>query len=294
MKKILFPNNLDRESNKEIVAVLGKFAAVHLGHRELLKLGRQIANQKEIDMMVMMFSELEKENFYSMEERIMFVNEYRPSFILEFQPTAENFSFTHEQFEQYLINQGVTTIVCGHDFRYGSKAEGNIETLKEKFSVNVVEEFEINGKSVRSRAIFEAIQRDDLETFKEMMGHYFFYKGKVVRGLGNGKKFNMPTANVEYPEYKIDINQGIYYSYAIYEGKRYPSLTSISTNPTLDAVEVTYETFIYDFDKDIYDEEIYVELIEKYRESIKFDSIEELIDKLAEDKKLGEKYFNLR
>ncbi len=293
MKHIHYPEQINIEMTASRVVVLGKFEPVHLGHRKLLERGRELADTMDAELVVMLFSERKHNNFFSLEERMMFINEYRPDYILEFEPSSRNFSNTYLKFNDYLASLSVNAIVAGNDFRYGKDREGSIDTLKERFDVLIVDEVMFNSVPIKTSNVMDALAKDDLETYKNMMGHYFFYKGKVVRGLGNGKKFGMPTANVEYPEYKLNVNEGIYYSYVIYDGKRMPSLTSISKNPTLDAEEVTYETYIYDFDKDIYDEEIYVELIEKYREPIKFDSIEELVAKLEEDKILGKKFFNL-
>ncbi len=293
MKRILFPEQINTENNNPKVVVLGKFESIHLGHRKLLEKGRQIATDEGKELVVMLFSEREVNNFYSMEERLMFISEYKPDYILEFRPIEENFKHTYIEFNNYMLEQGIDTVIIGPDYRYGNNREGNIDTLQDKFNVHVVEELKYNDIPVRTSQIINYIKEGDFEQYKNMMNHYFFYKGEVVRGKGNGKKFDMPTANVRYPEYKIDVPDGIYFSYVIYDGRRLPSLTSISNNPTLNATEKTYETYIYDFDKDIYGEEIYVEIIEKFREPIKFNSIDELIDQLAKDKNYGEKYFNL-
>ncbi len=293
MKIIKFPEINIEKSNNGIVAVLGKFEGMHLGHLELLKKGREIANENNLELLIMMFSQKAESNFYSFEERVMFANASKIDYVLEFEPNKENLSFNWKQFNEYLLSIGVKSVVCGHDFRYGQNREGSIETLSKDFEVLSIDEFKIDGASIRTSLLYESLDTDDLLKYKDTTGHYFFYKGIVVRGLGNGRKFGMPTANVEYPSYKINVNEGIYYSYVIYEGQRLPSLTSISTNPTLNADKVTYETYIYNFDEDIYDKEIYVELIEKFREPIKFESIEKLIDQLEEDKVTGKKYFNL-
>ncbi len=294
MKKIIFPEIYKNENGNKLVAVLGKFELIHLGHKKLIKKGRDIANWIDGELMLMMFSQREKDNFYLFEERYMLASQCKIDYVLEFEPNEENFSKSWTEFNEYLKDMGVTNVVCGPDFKYGSNREGGIDTLSNDFEVEVVEEFSIDGIPVRTTNIMKALKNDDLETFRKVMSHYFFYKGKVVDGNKNGKKFGMPTANVEYPKNKINVNPGIYYSYVLYDGLRRPSLTSISNNPTLEGKEITYETYIYDFDKDIYGEEIYVELIEKYRDPIKFNSIEELVEKLKEDKKLGKKYFNLR
>ncbi len=293
MQKIIYPSTENISSNPK-VAVLGKFESMHKGHKFLLWQGRQRACKESKELLVMFFSQREKDNFYSLEERLMFADSFKIDYALIFEPTKDNFTTKHTEFEQYLKDLGVTDVIVGDDFRYGYNREGNVDTLSKEFSVQVINEQSNEKFAYRTSNLIKALHEDDLETYKEIMEHYFFYKGEVVKGLGNGKKFGMPTANVEYPSYKIDINDGIYYSYVIYDGQRLPSLTSISSNPTLNATEKTYETYIYNFDKDIYGEQIYVELIEKYRDPIKFDSIEELIAKLEEDKKLGLNYFNLR
>ncbi len=294
MKKLIFPENYKNESGKNIVAVLGKFELIHLGHKSLIKAGREIANQIDGDLMLMMFSQRLKDNFYTFEERVMLASQVKLDYVLQFDPKPDNFAKTWKDFNDYLKSMGVTHIVCGPDFVYGNNREGDIETLRGDFEVKVMEELLIDGVPVRTTNILKALQSDDLDTFRKMMSHYFFYKGEVVHGLKNGRKFGMPTANVRYPKEKIKVNDGVYHSYVIYNGLRMPSLTSISNNPTLNGKETTYETFIYDFHKEIYGEEIFVELIDKYRDPIKFDSIEQLVEKLKEDKKLGKKYFDLR
>lgn len=293
MKKILFPQIIDSNNNRRVV-VLGKFESMHIAHMKLIEEGRKIADNFNSDLIVMMFSEKENNNIYSLEERVMFAKKFNPNYILEFTPNKDNFNNSWEEFNSYLKENNVIKVVCGKDFKYGKNREGNIETLKKNFDVYEIEEIKIKNEPIKTSAIISCLKNDDLIKFKDMMNHYFFYKGKVVKGKGNGKKFNMPTANVEYPKYKIGINEGIYYSFLIHNGKRMPSLTSISKNPTLGENEVTYETYIFNFDKDIYYEDVYVELIEKYRNPIKFESINKLIEALKEDKKLGKKYFNLR
>lgn len=285
MKVIKFPSTSGFSDSPKIFA-LGKFESLHIGHRALLNKAREEADKNNLELGIMIFSERENNNLFSMKERLMFLKEFNPDYIWEFKPEPSNFSVTHEQFEDLLLNFNVKKIVVGSDYGYGSKRAGNLETLKLKFEVLTLE------KDFSSTTnVIEAIKKSDFQKYKELMNQYFFYKGIVVRGEGNGRKFNMPTVNVKYPEYKIDINEGIYYSYLIYDGKRMPSLTSISTNPTINGKKVTYETYIYDFDKELYDEEVFVEIIEKFRDPIKFDTIEKLIEQLEKDKITGKKFF---
>ncbi|NQX83291.1 MAG: hypothetical protein HRS50_01065, partial [Mycoplasmataceae bacterium] len=175
--------------------------------------------------------------------------------------------------------------------KYGFNREGNLETINNFFNLEILEDVKLKEIKYSTTNIIKTIYNQDLIKYKNLMNQYFSYKGIIVKGLGNGKKFGMPTANVTYPVKKIDIGEGIFYSYVTYNKKRWNSLTSISYNPTLGANNKTYETFIYDFNENIYGKEIFVELIEKYRDPIKFSSIDELIKKLDEDKKIGKEYF---
>ncbi len=295
MKLVKYPKQINIDNYNDNVIVLGKFESMHLGHKSIIDQARNYAKENNMNLILMLFSERDKNNFYSMDERVMLAKENgKIDCFLEFEPNKENFSNTYENFNEYLKSNKVKTVFCGYDFRYGKDREGSIDTLRLDFNVVEIDEIAIDGVPVRTTSVRDALLSNNLDLYKKLTNHYFFYKGNVVKGLGNGHKFNMPTANVEYPKYKIHAKEGIYYSYVIYNGRRLPSLTSISDNPTLEATDITYETYIFDFDEYIYGQEIYVELIEKYREPIKFDSIEELVEQLEEDKKLGEKYFNLR
>ncbi len=293
MNKIIFPSTKKIKNNNPKVVVLGKLETMHIGHISLIKKAKKISIENNYELVVMLFSQRKKNNFYSFEERMMFANKYKPDFYLEFNPNKKNLSKTYLEFNDYLKSINARTIVIGNDFRYGKNREGSFETLIDEFEVNVIDEVRVNNKKVSTSEIFNAINNCDLVAFKHMMNHHFFYEGKVIKGLGNGHKLKMPTANVKYPNWKIDIGDGIYYSFVIWNGKRIPSLTSISNNPTLNGKSKTYETYIYNFDEKIYGEKIFVELLEKYRDPIKFNSLEELKEKLEEDKKIGINYFNL-
>lgn len=287
MKLIKFPLTTEF-SNLPKVFTLGKFESIHKGHRNLIQLAEKISSDKGYELGMMLFSERKTNNIFSLKERMAFLNAYDIEYIWEFEPISDNFKYTHEEFEKMLLDMNVKIVVVGSDFKYGNNRMGSIETLKTKFEVVTLEKNKYSTSEVMNSIIDV-----DLNKYKEMMGHYFFYEGKVLHGKENGRKFGMPTVNVQYPEYKIDISDGIYYSYLIYNGKRLPSLTSISFNPTLNANHKTYETYIYDFNEDIYNKKVYVELIEKFRDPIKFESIDELITQLEKDKIRGRKYFHI-
>lgn len=288
MKIINFPETTEFSDKPKAIA-LGSFKSIHLGHRKVFEeLVKAKKENPELEIGALVFDDKEVDWIYNFEERMAFLKEYNLDFVWKFELKKENFGMHAVLFEKLLLDNNFTTIVSGDDFSYGRGKSGHIDYLTDLFNVRIVKR---DDKSTTE--VYKSTREGEMIRFKELMGHYFFYKGEVVRGEGNGKKFGMPTANVNYPKGRLAVKEGIYYSYLIYDGKRMPSLTSISTNPTLKADKVTYETFIYDFDKDIYGQEVYVELIEKFRDPIAFESIDKLIEQLEQDKITGRKYFKI-
>ncbi len=291
MKIIKFPE-INDFSLKEKVFALGKFESLHLGHRKILKSASEYAKKNNLEFGIMIFDQRVKDNLYSIDERKKFIREFNPEYIMIFEKNESNFNITKNEFNSFLLKINTSVIFSGEDFRYGKNREGNVNTLG-KINSKIVKNTMCSGVKISTTKAIECVKNSDFIKYKNIIGHYFFYKGEVIHGKGNGKKLGMPTANIEYPDYKIDIEAGIYYSYVIYNGQRLPSLTSISNNPTFGKNKKTYETHILNFDNDIYGEEIYVEIIEKFRDPIKFNSIDELSMQLAKDKNNGILYFNL-
>jgi riboflavin kinase/FMN adenylyltransferase len=122
-----------------------------------------------------------------------------------------------------------------------------------------------------------------MEDANKLLGFNYLYKGKVIPGAQRGRELGFPTANVEISKGISNPVEGIYASYITIDGVRYPSATSISTNPTFEDKEVKYETNIFDFDQTIYGKEVYVELVSLLRRPVKFKGVEDLIKQIEKD-----------
>ena len=114
------------------------------------------------------------------------------------------------------------------------------------------------------------------------------FRGKVIEGKKRGKKLGFPTANVTIPK---GIPEGIYLSLTFLESKEYPSLTFIGSAKTFAETDFQAETYILNFDKDIYGEAIAVKLVRKIRDNKKFDSAEALVKQMQHDTMTAEKFF---
>lgn len=217
-------------------------------------------------------------------------------FVINF--TSEFSKQTPEEFvEKYLVNGiGLKEIVIGYDHHFGKGRDGNFEILQElgnkyNFHVTLIPEFSINGETISSTKIRNALISGDVVKAAVMLGRNYSFKGKIVRGDGRGKKLGFPTANIsiDYDD-KLVPAKGIYAAECIVENKKHYGLLSLGSRPTFHKDgEVIPEFYIFDFDKDIYGQVMQVNLVERIRDEEKFNSVEELIVRMKIDEEIGRK-----
>ena len=121
-----------------------------------------------------------------------------------------------------------------------------------------------------------------------MLARPYSLEGKVIHGKKLGRTIGFPTANLEVKGKKVIPKKGVYYTNVEVNGKIFKGITSIGNNPTVNGIDLTIETYILDFNNDIYDKEINVYFIDRIRDEVKFNNIEELITQLKKDKKYAE------
>ncbi|MEV1201378.1 bifunctional riboflavin kinase/FAD synthetase [Microbispora rosea] len=186
-------------------------------------------------------------------------------------------------------------VVVGENFRFGHKASGDLETLRtlgEKYDftaegVPLVSD----GDAISSTVIRERLAAGDVAGAAVLLGRPHRVEGVVVRGHQRGRALGFPTANVESPPYTAIPAEGVYAGWlqctqspSPYEGERWPAAISIGTNPTFDGVERTVEAYALDRDDlDLYGAHVAVDFGERLRETLRFDSIEALIEQMHDD-----------
>lgn len=197
--------------------------------------------------------------------------------------------------DKYIVNGvGVQDVIIGYDHHFGKGRGGNIGFLIEKgkksgFNVEVIPEYKIGEVVVSSSKIRNALLEGDIAKANKYLGRYYSFRGKVIEGDKRGRKLGFPTANLKIEdEDKLLPAIGIYVvEFIINNDKKY-GLLSIGKRPTFyDAGEIVPEVYVYDFDKDIYGMYVKVNLIERIRGEEKFDSAEELVKQMNEDKQKG-------
>lgn len=188
-------------------------------------------------------------------------------------------------------------VIVGDDFRFGKNRESGITDLikfgkKIGFTVTAIKPIANKGTIISSTEVRKRIQSGDLASAKEFLGREVSILGTVVRGSNLGKKIGYPTANID-PHQEILPPPGVYIVSVVLSGVFHKGLVNIGFSPTFTEREKGFsiEVFIFDFEKQIYGEDVEIFFKRKIRNERKFDTLEELAKQIGEDVKVAERYF---
>lgn len=292
--------NEKNKINDKLVATIGMFDGVHLGHDKVLKRLENEARLLNFKSCIITFKEhpdfiLNKNNLgclTSFEEKLKLFNNYNIDYCLVFEFTKEFSNISHLEFESILKNDyNVKKLVLGNDTRYGYLGQGNIETLRKVFEVIIVDDYYLNEKCIHSTLIRELLSNGNIEEANLYLGRNFLISGVVSKGSELGQKFNMRTANLElHNEYRF-LKNGVYGVYVYIDGEKKLGICNIGHNPSFNYVKnARLEVNIFDFNKDIYNKIIEVELVCYIRNEKTFANKKELYKQIDLDiKKVKEK-----
>ena len=282
------------------VVTLGNFDGLHYGHQELLKRVAQHARLLDAQKIVMTFDphpvqvlypERGLKRLFPKEDLVEQLSCHGfDELILE--PFSREFSQLQPQvfFQQYLFRPlNLKALVVGHDFSFGVDRTGNLEQLEKLCSQNqvqleVVKPFAKDGAVISSSRIRKALSLGDVEQAQSLLGRPFYLQGLVAKGDQRGRTLGFPTANIA-PENEVVPQNGVYLSRVTVQNKAHMALTNIGTNPTFDSkIHIPrVESFLLDFNGDLYGLKIKVELLKFWRSEKKFSSAKELVEQIHQD-----------
>jgi riboflavin kinase/FMN adenylyltransferase len=179
-------------------------------------------------------------------------------------------------------------LVVGYDFHFGKDRGGDFELVKAVckeagVQTEQVKPLQMNGETVSSRGIREAVRAGDLTKARQWLTRDFNLSGPVVHGAGRGKGLGFATLNIELHERTLP-KQGVYATRATVHGRRYPSVTNVGVAPTFGSKgPVRVECHVLDADLEAYGEKVKIEFVERLRDEIKFSSVEMLKKQISED-----------
>ena len=184
----------------------------------------------------------------------------------------------------------------GYDFSFGANKKDGVEIIekfcnKNNFGHEVLNRQSVSELSISSSQIREHINNGNVSSAEKLLGRPFSMKGTIVKGEGRGKQIGFPTANLQFPAVQITPGKGVFHTSVLYKGGLYKSITNIGVKPTFESnADLTVETHILDFDKDIYGESFKLLFHEELRDEKKFSSVNDLIKQIKSDVESRRKY----
>lgn len=289
-------------------AAIGKFDGIHLGHQKLL---RCILEQREqgLKAVVFTFDPLPAALFgFAQDKELMTREEKRAAFermgvdvLVEFPLNLETAAIAPEDFIVKTLVKKMHTVylAAGTDVSFGDKGAGNTALLsamagKCGYEVHIIDKVCYNGKVVSSTCVRQEVEQGRMEAAACLLGAPYEVWGTVMHGNRFGRTIGMPTVNLIPPAGKLLPPNGVYYSEVYLEGRRLAGITNIGYKPTVsEECEIGVETYIYDFDKEIYGAGIGVSLLGFKRPEKKFHGKDELKEQMARDIAGGRQYHGL-
>lgn len=292
--------------NTPKVLSLGMFDGVHFGHISIINLLKSVAQENNLETAILTFWPHPRKVFNPNDE-IKLLNTLNEKLnllenanldVVFLKFFDENFrNLTGEEFvRQILVEKlNVKYIIIGHDHVFGKNKSGNFELLQKlskelDFEVQQLDAVKEGESNISSTKIRNCLGNGNIIGANKMLGYHYSVSGKVIDGKKLGRTIGYPTANIEVDELKLLPKKGAYIVEVFVKNKFYKGMLSIGTNPTVNGDKLTVEVYILDFNEDIYGDEITVKFRDFLHEEIKFESLEKLIERLDEDKRLTKEF----
>lgn len=294
-------------SNKQTIVTIGTFDGVHIGHQKIIDnivAKSKVEGKKSVVLTFFPHPRmvLQKDTsiklINTIDERIKLLEKTGLDFLI-IHPFSVDFSrMTALEFvRDILVNQlNTSRLIIGYDHHFGKNREGNIEQLTEyshlyDFIVEEIPPQDIDKVSVSSTKIRKALITGSLKTANSYLGHNFSISGKVVNGKKLGGKIGYPTANISVEQdYKIIPKTGVYIVKSIINNKLIYGMMNIGTRPTVQGNHQTIEVHFFDFNQNLYNTFLEIELLHFLRDEQKFNTINDLTLQLEKDELTSRKY----
>lgn len=289
---------------KGTVFALGFFDGVHLGHQALLTRCRSLAASLGCQAGVVTFlghpdtlvTGQTPPLINTPADRRRLLAYFGAEKILELPFDRELMEMPWQDFFRKLLEMGAAGLVCGSDFRFGHRGEGNAERLRaasEEAGIPcaVVPQQSLDGIRISSTYIRRLLEEGNMETANRFLGHPHLLTGTVISGRKLGRTLGIPTANLAIPEGCVVPAFGVYACRAWLDGQTHLAVTNVGTRPTVGGHRVTVEPWLLDFQGDLYGRELALEFYAFLRPERKFPSTEELSREIRENAAQTRKFF---
>lgn len=289
--------NVEKRFDKSILT-LGNFDGLHIGHQELVKMIISRAREVGAVSMVVTFRPHPLKilapdkcppliSIY--EEKIRLFEKLGIDVLVKIPFTVEFSTMSPEDFVRDILcgKLGASEIFVGYNYRFGKGREGDtrkLRSLGEKygFTVREINQIAVNGEVISSTQIRSLIKDGDVEHAAKLLGRAYAISGIVVRGDGRGKGLGFPTANIA-PKHTLVPSDGVYAVRLVVREGVYDGIANIGMRPTFNKKTLAIEVNVFNFNEDIYGEDISLSFIKKIRDEKKFKGADALVRQIRSD-----------
>lgn len=304
-----YPHKINQEDLAESIAAIGFFDGIHRGHQAVIQTAIDKAKAQNKKSTVITFyphpsvvlnDAIDTVKYITPEKEKVTLLEamgvdqvYIVDFTKEFSQLSPKAFVDH-----YIKSLHIIHLVAGFDFSFGYKGAGNMDNISShasgQLTTTKVDKITNNKEKISSTKIRQLLQEGNIKEVQTMLGRSFTTTGSVVHGDKRGKTIGFPTANIEINPEKTMPKQGIYAVKVKVRGEIYDGMASLGVVPTFkdENAAATLEVYIFDFNEDIYGEEIDVIWYEYMRDEVKFNGVDALISQLESDEEIIRSYFN--
>lgn len=294
---------------KKSAVAIGKFDGLHRGHRQLLS---HILRQKEQGMCPVVFTfypsasvffgQTSANELTTRDEKRKLFQEMGIDLLIEFPLNQNTAAISPEDFVRKILVEQMKAgyIGAGTDLSFGYRGRGDKNLLIQMseelgYQVQIIDKVYYKDREISSTYVREMVELGDMITAKELLGRYYGFEGRVREGNRLGRRLGMPTLNLYPVTEKLLPPKGVYFSRVLYENCIYPGITNIGEKPTVNqSGTVSVETYLYDFDKDMYGKEIVTELLQFKRAEKRFENVQELKLQMEKDIEEGRNYHKVQ
>lgn len=290
---------------KPSIVTIGTFDGVHLGHQQILKRLQNLKQITGLQTVVLTFephprsilfpTQTDLKLLTTSDEKLKLLEQHGVDVTVIY-PFSKPFAeLDANAYLKQIIKDSLNTkhLVIGYDHRFGHNRIGNIDTLKTHadqygYQVEEISAHDIDQITVSSTKIRKALEEGHLHVATEFLGHAYFIEGTVVKGKQLGRTIGYPTANLKPNDaLKLIPQNGVYLVSTNIEGHTFYGMMNIGTNPTTDSDNKRkIEVHLFEFSSEIYGQQLTVDILERIRDEIRFDSIETLKKAIAQDEQV--------
>ena len=297
---------LDFQLEEPTAVTLGKFDGLHRGHELLMITVLEYSRKYDVASVAFTFDMPPRNRIEEIVANVLTTNDEKQyifekqgiDYLIECPFTEEVMSMEPKEFIAWIVKSlNMKYVVVGDDFRFGYKRSGDYRTLQKYeeeygYKTVVLDKLKDSNRDISSTYVREKIAEGNIRKANQLLGYNYFIKSEIVHGQKLGRRIGIPTINMILPANKLLPPNGVYVTQVQVEDRTYMGVTNVGCKPTVsDERIVGVETYIDDFNQDVYGEKIVVSFIDFIRPEMKFSSIEELRAQMDSDISVARKCY---